>query len=137
MLPMLCLMRQTDSKAWRTLHIRPAAASLCSSFQPNFADSFDNLQIARRITLQRLMPDAASVFKLCLTALEIQEPCFTDLVILYRKSKEVLDRPSSEKEPLPKYSKASAAFVSMQLCSRLRAFPDLGWSPLQSSVCLS
>ena len=54
------------------------------------------------------MPDAASVLKLSLTTLEIQEPCFTDLVILYRKSKAVLDRPSSEKEPLPKYSKASS-----------------------------
>lgn len=53
------------------------------------------------------MPDAGSVLKLALTKLEIQEPCFTDLVILYRKSKELLERPSSEKEPLPKYSKAS------------------------------
>lgn len=67
-----------------------------------------NAKIARRITLQRLMPDAASVLKLSLTTLEIQEPCFTDLVILYRKSKAVLDRPSSEKEPLPKYSKGMA-----------------------------
>ncbi|DBA68162.1 TPA: hypothetical protein ACH3X2_013916 [Trebouxia sp. C0005] len=54
------------------------------------------------------MPDAASVFSLLLTTLEIQEPCFTDLVILYRKSKQVLDRPSSEKDPLPKYSKGMA-----------------------------
>ena len=63
------------------------------------------------MTLQRLMPDAGSVLKLALTTLEIQEPCFTDMVILYRKSKEVLDRPSSEKDPLPKYSKASAISV--------------------------
>ncbi len=62
-------------------------------------------QVARRITLQRLMPDAASVFSQAFKTLEIQEPCFTDLVILYRKSKQVLDRPSSEKDPLPKYSK--------------------------------
>jgi len=59
------------------------------------------------VTLQRLMPDAGSVFSQLFTTLQIQEPCFTDLVILYRKSKQVLDRPSSEKDPLPKYSKAS------------------------------
>ena len=59
------------------------------------------------MTLQRLMPNAASVFQQLLTTLEIQEPCFTDLVILYRKSKQVLERPSSEKDPLPKYSQAS------------------------------
>ena len=63
--------------------------------------------MVRRATLQRLMPDAGSVFSQLFTTLEIQEPCFTDLVILYRKSKQVLDRPSSEKDPLPKYSKAS------------------------------
>ena len=63
------------------------------------------LQVARRITLQRLMPDAAKTFSLLFTKLEIQEPCFTDLVILYRKSKKVLDRPSSEKDPLPSFSK--------------------------------
>ncbi len=65
------------------------------------------VQVVRRVTLQRLMPDAGSVFSQLFTTLHIQEPCFTDLVILYRKSKEVLDRPSSEKDPLPKYSKAS------------------------------
>ncbi len=65
------------------------------------------VQVVRRVTLQRLMPDAGSVFSQLFTTLHIQEPCFTDLVILYRKSKQVLDRPSSEKDPLPKYSKAS------------------------------
>ncbi|KAA6406395.1 MAG: hypothetical protein FRX48_09822 [Lasallia pustulata] len=63
------------------------------------------------------MPDAASVFSLLLTTLEIQEPCFTDLVILYRKSKQVLDRPSSEKDPLPKYSK-------MTVCDKLQSVAD-------------
>lgn len=65
------------------------------------------LQVARRITLQRLMPDAAKTFSLLFTKLEIQEPCFTDVVILYRKSKQVLDRPSTEKDPLPAYGQVS------------------------------
>ena len=59
------------------------------------------------MTLQRLMPDAGSVFSQLFSTLHIQEPCFTDLVILYRKSKQVLERPGSEKDPLPNYSKAS------------------------------
>ena len=53
------------------------------------------------------MPDAANTFSLLFTKLEIQEPCFTDVVILYRKSKQVLDRPSTEKDPLPAYGQVS------------------------------
>ena len=67
----------------------------------------DAVQVVRRVTLQRLMPDAGSVFSQLFSTLHIQEPCFTDLVILYRKSKQVLERPGSEKDPLPNYSKAS------------------------------
>ena len=63
------------------------------------------LQVARRITLQRLMPDAGKTFSLLFTKLQIQEPCFSDVVILYRKSKQVLDRPSAEKDTLPSYGK--------------------------------
>lgn len=65
-----------------------------------------NAKVARRITLQRLMPDAAKTFSLLFTKLQIQEPCFTDVVILYRKSKQVLDRANAEKDPLPAYGKA-------------------------------
>ena len=65
------------------------------------------MQVVKRVTLQRLMPDAASTFAQLFTRLEIQEPCFTDLVVLYRKSKSVLERPSSEKDQLPRYSKVS------------------------------
>ena len=65
------------------------------------------LQVARRITLQRLMPDAGKTFSLLFTKLQIQEPCFSDVVILYRKSKQVLDRPSAEKDTLPSYGKVT------------------------------
>lgn len=67
-----------------------------------------NAKVVRRVTLQRLMPDAGSVFSQLFSTLHIQEPCFTDLVILYRKSKQVLERPGSEKDPLPNYSKGMA-----------------------------
>ena len=66
-------------------------------------------QVVKRVTLQRLMPDAASTFAQLFTRQEIQEPCFTDLVVLYRKSKSVLDRPSSEKDQLPRYSKVNTS----------------------------
>ena len=62
-------------------------------------------QAVRRVTLHRLMPDLGSTLSQLFTTLEIQEPTFTDLVILYRKSKSVLDRPGSDKDQLPNYSK--------------------------------
>lgn len=75
------------------------------------------VQVARRITLQRLMPDAAKTFSLLFTKLEIQEPCFTDVVILYRKSKQVLDRPGTEKDPLPAYGQVS--YFALSRCHML------------------
>ena len=76
------------------------------------------MQVARRITLQRLMPDVAKTFSLLFTKLEIQEPCFTDVVILYRKSKQVLERPSTEKDPLPAYGKVSYYALPIVCCFR-------------------
>ena len=66
-------------------------------------------QVARRVTLQRLMPDAGKTFSLLFTKLQIQEPCFTDVVILYRKSKQVLDRPSAEKDVVPAYGQVTCS----------------------------
>ena len=63
------------------------------------------MQAVKRVTLHRLMPDLGSTLSLLFTKLEIQEPTFTDLVIVYRKSKAVLDRAGSDKDQLPNWSK--------------------------------
>lgn len=79
------------------------------------------LQVARRITLQRLMPDAGKTFSLLFTKLQIQEPCFSDVVILYRKSKQVLDRPNAEKDTLPSYGQVTCCASAYSFPARLHA----------------
>lgn len=59
------------------------------------------------------MPDLGSTLSLLFTKLEITEPTFTDLVLLYRKSKSVLDRPGSDKDQLPNWNKVSCTKVAL------------------------
>lgn len=74
---------------------------------------FSVTQVVKRVTLHRLMPDLGSTLSQLFTKLEIQEPTFTDLVLLYRKSKSVLDRSGSDKDQLPNWSKVHDAFSAV------------------------
>jgi hypothetical protein len=57
-----------------------------------------NAQVVERITLQRLMPDAAHVFQHLGATLQLQEPSFQDLVILYRRKVDTMP-PGDGKNP--------------------------------------
>ena len=58
------------------------------------------MQWVERVTLKTLMPDTISVFKLLLKNIEIREPAFKDVIILYRRKINQNAKPSSEKEIL-------------------------------------
>jgi hypothetical protein len=58
------------------------------------------MQTVKRRSLRSIMPDAAAVFQNLFKTLEIQEPAFKNVVILYRRM--VSDKPErkSEYEPI-------------------------------------
>ena len=67
-------------------------------------DSIACMQTVVRRSLRSIMPDAAKVFENLFKPLEIQEPAFKNVVVLYRRK--VPDKPQrkSEYEPIRKHN---------------------------------
>ena len=68
---------------------------------------FALLQVVQRVTLQAIMPDAASVIKNLFKTLTIQEPTFKDVVILYRRKPDA-GGGSDEKDPKAEFNQVEA-----------------------------
>ena len=71
--------------------------------QPGSTTGFALLQVVQRVTLQAIMPDAASVIKNIFRTLTIQEPTFKDVVILYRRQPDA-GGGSDEKDPKAEFN---------------------------------
>ena len=61
----------------------------------------------KRVTLKALMPNATEVFKKLFETLEIQEPGFKNVVVLYRRTIPDEPTPKSEKSPIREYDPVS------------------------------
>jgi len=66
------------------------------------------VQTVQRRSLRSIMPDAAAVFQNFFKSLDIQEPAFKNVVVLYRRK--VPDHPQrkSEYEPIREHNVVSA-----------------------------
>ena len=88
------------------------------------------MQTVQRRSLRSIMPDAGKVFENFFKTLDIQEPAFKNMVVLYRRK--VPDKPQrkSEYEPIRKHNVVStllplASHASHSPCQHLALI--CGW----------
>eukprot|EP00891_Asterochloris_glomerata_P004101 jgi/Astpho2/4101/Aster-01245 len=99
-----------------------------------------NAKVVQRVTLQAIMPDAASVIKNLFRTLTIQEPTFKDVVILYRRKPDT-GGGSDEKDPKAEFNQDLARrnlvikhFADIPMADAEMIFPDK--RVLLQSACL-
>ena len=78
------------------------------------------LQVVQRTTLKQLMPDAAAVFKNLTASVELREPAFRTVVIIYRRKGGAPDasiepvRPDPHSPNLGSYARVPGLLHHMQ-----------------------
>lgn len=85
------------------------------------------MNLAKRVTLKQLLPDWRSVLQKFLTPLQIMEPTFDDVVVLYRKAKSTLlssTESTAENRIQAKRNITIKAFNSVPLADLEVIFPE-------------
>ncbi len=73
-------------------------------------------QTVVRQSLRRLMPDAAAVLRNMFATLQIQEPAFKNVVVLYRRKVAASPQRKSEYEPIRSHNLVRPSHPLMPIC---------------------
>ncbi len=76
-------------------------------------------QVVRRVSLQQLMPTVGAVLKNVTKEMEIQEPTYKDVVVLYRRT--VPDKPVKKSDRDPVIACDKVSLKTCQVTKRDRA----------------